>query len=56
MCGEKAVVVDHITPHRGNETLFWDKVNWQGLCLSCHSRKTLAENGYFRNRVGGAKS
>ncbi len=33
-----ATVVDHITPHRGDEELFWDKAgNWQGLCATCHS-------------------
>jgi 5-methylcytosine-specific restriction protein A len=32
--------VDHITPHRGDETLFWDQLNWQPLCKSHHSSKT----------------
>ena len=32
-----ASVVDHITPHRGDMTLFWDQANWQSLCASCHS-------------------
>ncbi|MGL9721541.1 HNH endonuclease [Symbiopectobacterium sp.] len=46
-----AVVVDHIIPHKlkealksGNkiaiakaQTLFWDKKNWQGLCVPHHS-------------------
>lgn len=31
-----ATVVDHITPHRGDQTLFWDKTNWQSLCKQCH--------------------
>ena len=31
-----ADVVDHITPHRGNEALFWDKSNWQPLCKFHH--------------------
>ncbi len=35
-----ATVVDHIIPHRGDKTLFWDKENWQPLCKSCHDRKT----------------
>lgn len=30
-----ATVVDHIKPHRGDETLFWDRSNWQSLC-KCH--------------------
>lgn len=32
--------VDHITPHRGNYALFWDRTNLQGLCHPCHGRKT----------------
>lgn len=37
-CGKIARVVDHITPHKGNHALFWDKRNWQPLCVPCHSR------------------
>jgi hypothetical protein len=25
-------VVDHIVPHRGDRTLFWDRNNWQASC------------------------
>lgn len=32
--------VDHIVPHRGDETKFWDRDNWQALCKRCHSKKT----------------
>lgn len=35
-----ATVVDHITPHRGNQELFWDRKNWQCLCKTCHDLKT----------------
>lgn len=35
-----ATVVDHILPHRGNQTLFWDQENWQPLCKDCHDEKT----------------
>ena len=35
-----ATVVDHITPHRGDQRLFWDEANWQPLCRECHDRKT----------------
>ncbi|MGG0756253.1 HNH endonuclease signature motif containing protein [Brevibacillus laterosporus] len=44
-----ATVVDHITPHKGDVVLFWDRNNWQGLCASCHSRKTAKEDGGFGN-------
>ena len=37
MCGARAEVVDHKTPHRGDKELFWDKSNWQPLCTPCHS-------------------
>jgi 5-methylcytosine-specific restriction enzyme A len=38
-----AFAVDHVVPHRGNRTLFWDEQNnWQALCHSCHSKKTNA--------------
>ena len=47
-CGETATIVDHIRPHRGDMALFLDESNLQPLCQSCHSRKTLVENGFFR--------
>ncbi len=31
-----ATLVDHITPHKGDQALFWDKNNWQSMCSSCH--------------------
>lgn len=31
-----AVIVDHIKPHRGDESLFFDAANLQSLCKSCH--------------------
>lgn len=46
-----ATVVDHIVPHKGNDTLFWERGNWQALCASCHSVKTAAEDGGFGNAV-----
>ena len=35
---EAATVVDHITPHRGDQSLFWRRSNWQSLCATHHSR------------------
>ena len=32
-----ATLVDHIEPHRGDMTVFWDRANWQPLCTTCHS-------------------
>lgn len=40
-----ARAVDHIVPHRGDMTLFWDRNNWQSLCVSCHNAKTARERG-----------
>lgn len=49
-----ATDVDHIVPHRGDPTLFWDfDGNVQALCKACHSRKTAAEDGGFGNQVKG---
>ncbi|OPA77500.1 HNH endonuclease [Paenibacillus selenitireducens] len=44
-----ATVVDHIKPHKGDKLLFWDRDNWQGLCISCHNSKTVREDGGFGN-------
>lgn len=43
-----ATVVDHITPHRGDQALFWDTMNWQGLCKPCHDSKTAKESAFGR--------
>ena len=42
-CTGIAKHVDHINPHRGDLRLFWDRRNWQGLCVGCHNRKTASE-------------
>jgi 5-methylcytosine-specific restriction endonuclease McrA len=41
MCGQMATVADHIVPLKqgGN----WTLENGQGLCASCHAKKTRAE-------------
>lgn len=44
--------VDHIIPHRGDMTLFWDRKNWQALCKPCHSRKTATEDSDFARPSG----
>jgi 5-methylcytosine-specific restriction endonuclease McrA len=30
------LVADHVVPHRGDERLFWDEGNLQGLCKAGH--------------------
>ena len=57
-CEEKGVinpadVVDHIVPHKGNKEVFWDRDNWQSLCYSCHSIKTVKEDGGFGRKARG---
>lgn len=42
-----ATVVDHITPHKGDQKLFWSRSNWQPLCKMHHDRKTAIEDGGF---------
>jgi len=42
-----ATRVDHITPHKGDQVLFWDKTNWQPLCESHHNAKTAREDSNF---------
>ena len=42
-----ATVVDHIRPHRGDMTVFWDSDNWQPLCKRCHDQKTARHDGAF---------
>lgn len=33
----RANVVDHIIPHCGDMNLFWDRKNWQALCVDHHN-------------------
>jgi 5-methylcytosine-specific restriction endonuclease McrA len=40
----QATDIDHIKPWRFYPELFWDQSNWQSLCHSCHSKKTISEN------------
>lgn len=50
MCSAPAVLVDHKIPHKGDKRLFWDRTNWQPLCLNCHnSHKQRQERGQARN-------
>ena len=38
-----ATVVDHVVPHRGDQTLFWQESNWAPACKRCHDAKTARE-------------
>ncbi len=49
----QATVVDHIVPHQGNRSLFWDRDNWQPLCDNHHaSAKQREEVRGYSNAVG----
>jgi 5-methylcytosine-specific restriction protein A len=48
-CSQPATVVDHMTPHRGDVRVFWDRSNWRGMCHHCHSKKTAKSDGGFGN-------
>ena len=50
---EAATVVDHITPHKGNMSLFWDVDNHQSLCATHHAAtKQIMESGKKVEPVG----
>lgn len=42
-----STVVDHITPHKGDMKLFWQRDNWQAMNKKCHDKKTAKEDGGF---------
>ena len=46
---EPAEIVDHIKPHKGDESLFWDQANWQALCKVCHdgAKQRLEKTGHL---------
>ncbi len=45
-----ATIADHITPHRGDEDLFFDEDNLQSLCKPCHdgAKQQLEKSGVLR--------
>lgn len=50
-----ASVVDHITPHKGDTSLFWDSDNWQPLCKPHHdsTKQRIEARGNFGCDVSG---
>jgi 5-methylcytosine-specific restriction enzyme A len=43
-----ATIVDHVVPHRGDQKLFWDEMNWAPSCKPCHDAKTAREGRWDR--------
>lgn len=36
--------VEHLVPHCGHKSLFWDRSNWQPLCQSCRDKRIVKEH------------
>lgn len=51
---ELATMTDHITPHKGDMTLFWNEQNHQSLCDGCNSYKAAKYEGGFGNQSAKA--
>jgi 5-methylcytosine-specific restriction protein A len=50
---EPATVVDHIVPHKGDTTLFWDtEGNWQAICAPHHNRDKQRQERGSTQQVG----
>lgn len=49
---KRSPVVDHIIPHKGDMTLFWDRSNWQTLCSDHHDRKTREDEQPYSKEIG----
>lgn len=52
--GKGQAKVDHKTPHRGDEALFWDEGNLWVLCGPCHDgvKQREEKGGKQLRRVG----
>jgi 5-methylcytosine-specific restriction protein A len=48
-CMNHATVVDHRTPHHGQQHLFFDPANLQSMCKRHHDSKTARHDGGFGN-------
>jgi 5-methylcytosine-specific restriction protein A len=50
-CGRAASVVDHRTPHNGDERLLYSWNNLQAMTKACHDAKTAKHDGGFGNPI-----
>ena len=49
-CGSKSTVVDHLTPHKGDESLFKKLDNHIPMCKRCHDTVTAYfDKNYVKN-------
>lgn len=51
MCDSKAMIVDHLRPHKGDFSLFWKEDNYVQMCKSHHDTGT---NLFDRNFQKGS--
>jgi 5-methylcytosine-specific restriction protein A len=51
---EAATVVDHVTPHKGDEALFWDPKNHRPLCKRCHD-EIVNQGDFGRPTLSGGR-
>jgi 5-methylcytosine-specific restriction enzyme A len=52
----QASVLDHVIPHKGDQSLFWNTANWQGLCEWCDKNiKRSIENKWLIGAVPEAE-
>lgn len=49
-CGKTATIVDHVVPIKDGGSAL-DERNFQSLCWSCHSRKSIEDGSRFRRKV-----
>lgn len=52
---QEAEVVDHIIPHKGNQSLFWNQSNWQPLCKRHHDSDKQRQDIKRAKGMGGTK-
>jgi 5-methylcytosine-specific restriction protein A len=55
-CMNHATVVDHRTPHHGQQHLFFDPANLQSMCKVHHDSKTARHDGGFGNAPATPRS
>ncbi len=49
---EPATIVDHIEPHKGNQSIFWCEANWQSCCGWHHNAiKPMLERMWFERKI-----
>ena len=52
VCGRPATIVDHLVPIKDGGALL-DENNFQPLCWSCHSKKSIEDGSRYRRKVYG---